>query len=318
MQKIVFGGTDLKVSPLGLGTAQYGTGVEEREAFWQLDRYAEAGNLIDTAHVYGDWVPGERFRSESVIGRWLKRTGKRETVVISTKCSHPPLNDMTASRLKRAEILKDVDESLTALGTDYIDILFLHRDDVSLPAEEILSTLEHLCMEGKIRYYGCSNWTLDRIMQADAAALKCGFRGFVCNQLMWSLARVNYGNVGDKTLVPMDKATYDYHAATGLAAMGYNALANGFFSKKSKGDALRPGVSAKYDTPENAKILEKLTELSREYGLGITELCILYFAAQPFPAVPLVSYSSRAQMEEALGALKLEPPGELLKQLAAL
>lgn len=318
MRKIIFGGTDLEVSPLGLGTAQFGTGVEEKEAFWQLDRYAETGNLIDTAHVYGDWVPGERYRSERVIGRWLKRSGKRKKVIISTKCAHPPLSDMTASRLGKAEIVRDVDESLSALGTDSIDILFLHRDDVSLPAEEILSTLEYLHREGKIRYYGCSNWTLDRIKQAETAALRCGFRGFVCNQLMWSLARVDYKNVGDKTLVPMDKPTFDYHASRGMAAMGYNALANGFFSKKSKGEILRAGVSAKYDTAENAKILEKLTKLSEEYGLGITELCILYFAAQPFPAVPLVSYSSRAQMEEALGVLRTEPSAELLKQLSAL
>lgn len=318
MRKIIFGGTDLEVSPLGLGTAQFGTGVEEKEAFWQLDRYAETGNLIDTAHVYGDWVPGERYRSERVIGRWLKLSGKRKKVIISTKCAHPPLSDMTASRLGKAEIVRDVDESLSALGTDSIDILFLHRDDVSLPAEEILSTLEYLRREGKIRYYGCSNWTLDRIKQAEAAARKGGFRGFVCNQLMWSLARVDYKNVGDKTLVPMDKPTFDYHASCGMAAMGYNALANGFFSKKSKGEILRSGVSAKYDTAENAKILEKLTKLSEEYGLGITELCIFYFAAQPFTAVPLVSYSSRAQMEEALGVLRTEPSAELLKQLSAL
>ncbi len=318
MRKIVFAGTELEVSPLGLGTAQYGTGVEEEEAFRQLDRYAEIGNLIDTAHVYGDWVPGERYRSERVIGRWLKRTGKRDKVVISTKCAHPPLSDMTASRLGKAEIIKDADESLSALGTDHIDILFLHRDDVSLPAEEILSTLEYLRREGKIRYYGCSNWTLDRIKQAETAARKCGFKGFVCNQLMWSLAKVDYKNVGDKTLVPMDRPTFDYHVSRGMAAMGYNALANGFFTKKSRGETLRPGVSAKFDTPENARILEKLTKLSEEYGLEITEMCILYFAAQPFPAVPLVSYSSRAQMEEALGVLKTEPPAELLKELSAL
>ena len=318
MRKIGFKGTELQVSPLGLGTAQYGTGVEEKEAFWQLDRYAEAGNLIDTAHVYGDWVPGERCRSERVIGRWLKASGKRASVVISTKCGHPPLEDMTVSRLGKAEILKDVDESLSALGTDCIDILFLHRDDVSLPVEEMLCTLELLRGAGKIRYYGCSNWTLDRIKQAETAAERNGFKGFVCNQLMWSLARADERNVKDKTLVGMDKATYGYHMSSGLAAMGYNALANGFLTKKSRGEALRPGVSAKYDTPENAKTLEKLAVLSKEYGLDITALSILYFAAQPFPAVPLVSYSGRAQLEEALRALETEPPDELLKALAAL
>ncbi|MCR4622397.1 MAG: aldo/keto reductase [Clostridiales bacterium] len=318
MHKAVFGNNGLTVSPLGLGTAQYGTGVEEKEAFWQLDRYTECGNLIDTAHVYGDWMPGERYKSERVIGRWLKASGKRESVVISTKCAHPPIGDMTASRLGKAEIVKDVDESLSALGTDCIDILFLHRDDVSMPVDEILFSLEQLRGQGKIRYYGCSNWTLDRIKQAGTASKKNGFAGFSCNQLMWSLARADKQNVKDKTLVAMDEATFAFHASSGLAAMGYNALANGYFTKKSRGEAIKPGVSAKYDTPQNARTFEKLKALSLESGLDITVLSLLYFSAQPFPAVPLVSYSGRGQMEEALKVLETEPSQELLKALAEL
>ncbi|MBR6008118.1 MAG: aldo/keto reductase, partial [Clostridia bacterium] len=146
----------------------------------------------------------------------------------STKCGHPPLEDMTVSRLGKAEILKDVDESLSALGTDCIDILFLHRDVVSLPVEEMLCTLELLRGAGKIRYYGCSNWTLDRIKQAETAAKNNGYKGFVCNQLMWSLARADERNVKDKTLVAMDEATYAYHVSGGLAAMGYNAWPTAF------------------------------------------------------------------------------------------
>ena len=100
--------------------------------------------------------------------------------------------------------------------------------------------------------------------------------------------------------------------------MGYNALANGYFTKKSRGEAIKPGVSAKYDTPQNARTFEKLKALSLESGLDITVLSLLYFSAQPFPAVPLVSYSGRGQMEEALKVLETEPSQELLKALAEL
>ena len=118
---------DIRVSPIGLGTVNFGTGISEQDCFEQLDRYADVGNLIDTAHVYGDWVPGERGQSERVIGKWMASRQCRELVVISTKGAHPRLSSMDSSRVKPEDIRLDLEESLRCLQTDVIDLYFLHQ-----------------------------------------------------------------------------------------------------------------------------------------------------------------------------------------------
>ena len=117
----------LSVSPIGLGTANFGTRLPEADCFAQLDRYTQIGNLIDTARVYGDWTPGPRGKSEIIIGKWLASRRCRDHVFISTKGAHPRLESMNVTRLSPGDIQSDLELSLRALGTDYIDLYFLHR-----------------------------------------------------------------------------------------------------------------------------------------------------------------------------------------------
>ena len=189
--------TDLKVSDVCLGTVKYGVEMAEKQAGEQLERFLDlGGNFIDTAHVYGDWTPGERAKSEHVIGRWLKRSGRREEIIISTKGCHPFMEALSVPRVTPECIVEDLDESLQALQTEYVDLYFLHRDDVTVPVAELLGTLEEQRRRGKIRWYGCSNWTLSRLTEADEYAKAQGIPGFVCNQLMWSLAAINREEIG--------------------------------------------------------------------------------------------------------------------------
>ena len=179
MKRVLLNNTDLYVSPLSIGTVNYGTSIDTRDAKAQLDRFVElGGNFIDTAHVYGDWVPGPRGRSEKVIGEWLKETGLRKDVVISTKGAHPDISDTSISRVNPEAIEKDLNESLERLNTDYIDLYFLHRDNPDVPVEELLDTLEEARIAGKIRYYGCSNWSISRISEAIEYARKQNISGF--------------------------------------------------------------------------------------------------------------------------------------------
>ena len=199
--------TDLSVSPICLGTVQYGTRLSEQESIAQLDRYTGAGgNFIDTALVYGVWGPEGRPTSEPIIGKFLARSGKRNQLILSTKGAHPPFNAMSHSRMHPDLIAADLEQSLRHLGTDFIDLYFLHRDDPSVPVAEILGCLNELRRAGKIRYFGCSNWTLARIKQAELWAAGQGSAGFVCNQLLWSLAKINFSHFPDKTCVAMDPA----------------------------------------------------------------------------------------------------------------
>ena len=292
-------GTDLLVSGLCLGTVQFGASVGEKDCFEQLDEFTDlGGNFLDTAHVYGDWLSGERARSERVIGKWLKQSGKRNRYVISTKGAHPRLESMDVPRVNRRAIMTDMEESLKCLDTDTIDLYFLHRDDEKVSVCEIFDILENAKKKGYIRYYGCSNWKLDRIREAQRVAEVQGLSGFVCNQLMWSLADINPSGLGDPTLVWMGRESYAYHQEKQLSAMAYMSVAKGYFSKLLKGDSISESARAIYENETNARIAEELRVL-RESGITPVQACISYFNGQPFLSIPLASFRSVEQMREA-------------------
>lgn len=321
MNKILLTGTNLSVSPLSLGTVNYGSKTTEADAFYQMDAYLDAGgNFIDTASVYGCFPPStEMHASEKTVGRWLKDRRVRDKVVLSTKGGHPFADDPSFTiRLHRDELFSDVEKSLKNLNTDVIDMYFLHRDDAAMPVGEILETLEEIKKQGKIRYYAFSNWTLPRAMEAQAYAAAHGFAGFSMNQLMWSLAHIVKEEIADKTLVPMDKATYDWHLKTGLSAMAYRSVAKGYFEKRSKGEPMRGDLITTYNSKINDDIFEALKELNGQTGLPMTTLSLLYFISQPFPSVAIASFTSRRQLLEGLTALTTDEDKALLSRLQSL
>lgn len=318
MQNNQLKNTELRISKLGLGSVNFGTDTSAVDAELQLDAFLDmGGNLIDSANVYGDWASDVPSISEKIIGDWLKKSGKRDKLIISTKGAHPSLDAMHIPRCSASDIKADLDASLQNLRCDYIDLYFLHRDDVDMPVEVIIDCLEDAVKQGKIRYYGCSNWSLARIMEAQAYAEKVNCTGFVCNQLMWSLADINASGVHDKTLVLMDEKTYAYHKESGLGAMAYSAAAKGYFSKRFEGSKLSDKISERYLNPTNDRIYEELLRLNKESGISLNCLSLLYFVSQPFTSSALVSFSKLEQLKdcsaifsengqevEALGRLK--------------
>ena len=155
---------DLHPSPICLGTADLGSAVNRSDSFALLDAYLDlGGNFLDTAKVYADWLPGERSTSEKLLGEWMRLRRNRQRIVLATKGAHPDLATMHLPRLSRAEIEADLHASLRHLQTDIIDLYWLHRDDPARPVEDILATLQDAVRAGKIRYFGCSNWRVERI-----------------------------------------------------------------------------------------------------------------------------------------------------------
>ena len=215
-----------------------------------------------------------------------------------------PYNTGNVDIVNRSQVVEQQMEKL--LGTDYIDLYFLHRDDPARPVGEILECLEALCRAGSLRWYGCSNWKLPRIIEAREYALEHGLSGFVCNQLMWSLAVPDPRRIADKTLVGMDAETYAFHRQTGMAAMPYMSIAGGYFAHLAKGD-LREEARLRYDLPINADNYKKLSALSAECGVTPGDLSLLYFASSPFPAVALASFSRTEQLEQCLALLENRP-----------
>ena len=159
MKYIQLNNTDLDVSRICLGTAGFGDKLDQEKSFEVLDAFIRAGgNFIDTANVYCKWLEGHGTCSEKIIGKWLKDRGAEGKVIVATKGAHYSFEDPGRSRVNREDIRADLDESCRTLGKDEIDCYWLHRDDPEKPVEEIVDILEELKKEGRIRYYGFSNY----------------------------------------------------------------------------------------------------------------------------------------------------------------
>jgi aryl-alcohol dehydrogenase-like predicted oxidoreductase len=171
--------TNLDVSSLCLGTGEFGSKLDRAAAWQLLDAFVAAGgNFLDTANVYADWVPGTKSSSEKTIGAWLAQRGNRAQLIIATKGAHPLLASMNVPRCSPADILHDIEQSLGHLQTDVIDLYWLHRDDPARPAGEIIETLAAQVKAGKIRYFGCSNWRVERIAAANSYAATSSLAAF--------------------------------------------------------------------------------------------------------------------------------------------
>lgn len=311
-------GTELKASAICLGGADFGSTLERELSFELMDLfYDRGGNFIDTANVYANWLPVEKSISEKTIGKWLKERGLRDKIIIGTKGGHPELSSMHISRLSRNEIVSDLEESLRSLQTDYIDFYWLHRDDEKRPVSDILETLNEQVRAGRIRYFGCSNWRVDRIREAAAYALKTGLNGFAGNQMRWSFAVLNTGAIKDKTLAVMDQEMLEFHKRTKLAAVPYTSQAGGFFTKLDNIEKipLSAGMKEKYYNQENVNRLERIKKLSADLSVSVSEMVLGYLTAQPFTTIPIVGCKTGEQLKESLKAGDLKLSGEEIEYL---
>lgn len=306
----------MPISDLCLGTVHFGTKLSEKDSWSQLDVFfSQNGNFIDTANVYGKWADDGLSHSELTIGKWMKNNNRRHDMFISTKGGHPPLADMDKSRLGYSEVKKDLEESLRNLNTDYIDLYFLHRDDKNIPIDEMIGMLEQFRKEGKIVHYACSNWTLDRIKEADAHVMWTGRQGFSCNQLMWSMGDIRLSGVEDKSMVAMNKETYTYHDETSKMVMAYMSLCKGFFSKRLHGTPTDKESDNVYDVPSNRLLLERLPVMKKELGVPSTPILLSFIINQPFPAFPIASFRNLDQLKEGLMVSDFVLPSDMLSEI---
>jgi len=288
-----------KVSAIALGTAHFGAKMPEETAFAVMDAYyAMGGNVLDTARIYGDFDRDIQGISEKTIGKWLAQRKVRGEIVISTKGAHPPWLDRSVSRLDRASIESDMEESLEALGVDSVEMYYLHRDDERRPVGDILETLNGLVESGRTKLLGASNWKAARIAEANRYAAEHGLRGFSVNQPQWSLALQCH--MEDKTLVSMDREMYALHQKTGLVAMPYSSQGRGFFTKLFDlgEDRLPEDLRRDFMCPENLKRYEAILAVRKETGLSVGTIALAYLTGQPdFLTLPIVGVSSLRQVE---------------------
>ena len=303
-------GTDIHISPMGLGTVDAGVrwGKDAADQDNIFGTYlAQGGNLIDCARVYSDWqiVDGrqEVARAERVTGDWLQRHGNRHDIILMPKGGHPvythPDMDLHINRCTRADMRGDLTASLRTLRTDYIDIYFYHRDDPRIPVEEMVETMQDFVREGKIRAFAVSNWSAERQLAADAYCKKMGYRGIVADQALLNLGSKYMNPLPDDTLVYVKGALYTYHEENrNNLLMPYMGNCSGFFHiYAAKGEDAVKGHP--YATEGNLRFARRMPELMEKYGCGVTNLVLGYFTQEKFPCVPLYGPMDAASIVEA-------------------
>ncbi len=221
------GSSGLSTPRLVLGGNVFGATSRGDQAFAVLDRFfAAGGTMVDTADVYSVWVPGHKGgESESLIGQWLKRRGRRDEILTATKVGM--LVGAGGSRLEPARIEAAAEASLKRLGTDYIDLYYAHRDDPDTPLEESLAAFDRLVRAGKVRSIGASNYSAQRLSEALAVSDASGLARFTVMQPEYHLmARGEFEG-------PLQQVCIDQ----GLGVLPYFGLANGFLTGKYRSEA---------------------------------------------------------------------------------
>jgi len=311
------GNTPFEVSAICLGGVALSAPGDRAGIFRLLDRYLDAGgNMIDTANVYGKWFPGGHGTSEQNIGAWLHEHKTRQRVLLATKGGHPELTAMAKPRLAKADVAKDLDESLKNLGTDTVDLYWLHRDDPQRPAGELIEYLEDFVRAGKIRAYGCSNWQPARIEEAVSYAAQHKLAGFCANQLMWSMAKPNPDALSD--LVTMDEASLALHIKHQLPAFAYMSLANGLFSKMADpaGGELEGQLRSLYENEANHRRFAKARKLALELNLSPTAVSVAYLINQKdFTTIPIAGCRTVDQLDDIMAAAQVRLDAAALQEL---
>ncbi|NAZ82169.1 aldo/keto reductase [Kineococcus sp. R8] len=292
------GTSELDVRPLSLGGNTFGWTSDEAESHRVLDAFVDGGgDFVDTADVYSAWSDGGAGISETILGTWFAKSGKRDSIVLASKVGKAPgLDDLRADTIRTA-----VDASLQRLQTDRIDLYWAHADDPGTPLAETLGAFDELVRAGKVRAIGASNYDAVRLEEALETSRREGFASYVALQNEYNLvAREDYeGRVADVV------------AANGLASVPYAALASGFLTGKYRpgqsAESVRAGKAAAYlDTPRGQAVLRALDEVAAAHAAPVTSVALAWLTAQPTVVAPIASARTAEQLPDLLAALTLE------------
>jgi aryl-alcohol dehydrogenase-like predicted oxidoreductase len=310
MPRRKLGRTGLAVAPLAFGGNVFGWTVDEPTSFRLLDAFVDAGfNLIDTANSYSRWVAGhEGGESETIIGRWIARRGRHDDVVIATKVG----SDMGLGYkcLRRDHIMESVEQSLSRLQVECIDLYQSHWDDETTPQEETLEAYARLMQQGKVKAIGASNLSAARLESALKASASRGLPRYETLQPPYNL---------------VDRATFEGPLAQlcvreEIGVITYFALAAGFLSGKYRSEAdfsksaRGPGMK-KYLDARGLRILGALDDVARGHRVTPAQVALAWLISRPAVTAPIASATSLAQLDELIAATRLELDAQALAAL---
>ncbi len=309
MEKRQLGQSDLQVMPLCFGGNVFGWTIDEATSLKLLDAFTGAGcSFIDTADVYSRWVPGNKGgESETIIGNWMKKSGKRSDVIVATKVG----SDMGEGKtLRKDYVLKEAEASLKRLQTDYIDLYQTHFDDETLPVSEALEAYDELIQSGKVRWIGSSNMTADRFRESLKESKERSLPAYQTLQPEY--------NLYDRQ--PFEENYQQLCVDNNISVIPYYSLASGFLTGKYRSEndlnkSQRGGGIKKYLDERGFKILSALDDVSKRYNTTPATVSLAWLMAQPTIAAPIASATSMEQVKSLTDAVSLSLDDDALKQL---
>lgn len=310
MEMRKLGRSDLAIAPLMIGGNVFGWTADEAATFRLLDAFVEAGiNGLDTADVYSTFVPGNvGGESETLIGKWIKQSGKRDRIVLATKLGL----EMGEGKkgLSRKYMMEAVDASLRRLQTDVIDLYQAHSDDAETPLEETLAAFGDLIKAGKVRAIGASNYKPARFREALKLSAKHGLPRYETLQPAYNL---------------YDRARFEGELqqiciAEEISAITYYGLARGFLSGKYRSEAdfsksPRGGQMAAMLNPRGLAILAALDEVAAQTSSSPAQVALAWLMRRPGVAAPIASATSLDQLADLVAATRLTLSAEQMVAL---
>ncbi len=300
MHKRKIGKTTLETSTIMIGGNVFGWTIDEQRSFDVLDAFMEAGiTAIDTADAYSRWHPGNKGgESETIIGKWLKKTGRRKDLLIATKVGADLGN---GTNLKAEHIVASAEKSLRRLQTDHIDLYQSHYDDPYTQPEETMKAYDNLVKAGKVRYVGASNLSRERIAASLTVSDEAGLVRYQSLQPLYNL---------------YDRETFEneyrqFCIDEGISVLPYFGLASGFLTGKYRTEAdlsqsVRGNAVKKYMDARGQRILAALDEVSRAANASPASIALAWLIAQPTVAAAISSATSPAQVIALAKAMELK------------
>ena len=312
MEKRTLGRSSLSVAPIALGGNVFGWTADRATSFRILDAFVDRGfNMIDTANSYSRWVPGNKGgESETIIGEWLKSSGKRDQVVIATKVG---MEMQGEQGLKKEYILGACEASLARLGVDCIDLYFSHTDDASTPLDETLEAHTQLVREGKVRIIGASNYSAERLAEALAISSAQGFARYEVLQPLY--------NLYDRA--PYEAALMSLCVDESVSVTPYYGLAAGFLTGKYRSEKDLEGrpragrIKSSYLNERGLRILSAVDQVAAAVGATPAQVALAWVMKRPGIAATITSATSVVQLEELMASVALELDDGMMAALAA-
>ena len=309
MRKRNLGTTDMQIAPLIFGGNVFGWTIDEKTSFRLIDIFTAKGfNCIDTADAYSSWKPGNKGgESETIIGNWLKKSGKRKEMIIATKVGSEMSPDKKG--LGKKYILKAIEDSLKRLQTDYIDLYQSHKDDLQTPIDETLEAYDELIKAGKVRYIGASNFSAKRLEDSLQISEEKKLPPYKILQPLYNL----YDRSFEKEYSEVVK-NYE------LGVITYSSLASGFltgkyqseadFSKSARGQGMK-----KYLNDKGFKILKTLNEISKKYLSTTPVISLAWLIQNPLVTAPIASATNEPQLTELMQSAEINLAEEDINSL---